>query len=44
VKKVCTYSFLVIIALLGGRSGAQEGPVIQEIRIRGNDWVETSFI
>jgi len=44
VKRFCTYSFLVLIVLLGGRTGAQEGPVIQEIRIRGNDWVEISFI
>ena len=45
MKKFCTtYSFLILIVLLSGRTSAQEGPVIQEIRIRGNDWVETSFI
>ena len=44
MKKIFTHSFFLIIVLLGGRTGAQEGPVIQEIRIRGNDWVETSFI
>ena len=44
MKKFCTYSFLLLIVLLCARASAQEGPVIQEIRIRGNDWVETSFI
>ncbi len=33
-----------MIALLGGQVGAQEGPVIREIRVRGNDWVEASLI
>ena len=44
MKRFFTYSFLLLLVLLCARASAQEGPVIQEIRIRGNDWVETSFI
>ena len=44
MKRFFTYSFLLHLVLLCARASAQEGPVIQEIRIRGNDWVETSFI
>ena len=44
VKRFYTHSFLLLIALLLQTANAQEGPVIREIRIRGNDWVETSLI
>ncbi len=44
VKRFYTHSFLLLIALLIQTANAQEGPVIREIRIRGNDWVETSLI
>ena len=44
VKRFFSPSFLIFIALAIQTANAQDGPVIREIRIRGNDWVETSLI
>ena len=44
VKRFFAHGFLLLIALWIQTATAQDGPVIREIRIRGNDWVETSLI
>jgi len=44
VKRFCIYSLFAVLLCLAGRIGAQESPVIKEIRVRGNSLVEASLV